>query len=212
MKISINFNKRTAMRKILLGFLAFFLAGQVSFAQPVSDNAVIPMGITLNSILRLNVVSGGNIEFVFNSLNDYTNGLAGDQYRTNLTVASSTNWSLGIYASNVFTGDLGTIALNFVAYRFENNGAVNVLGDNGGGTATEVSAAIATLAGYGDLTNAFTADLISGSGNAGASTDNDFYVRWECGTANTTGGAIGNAAADPGRYSTNVLISLLATP
>jgi hypothetical protein len=105
----------TIMKKVLVGFLSLVFMGQVAFAQPVSDNAVIPMGITLSSVLRLNVVSGGNIEFVFASVNDFQNGLAGDMYRTNLTVESSTDWGLSVYA-NDFAGSAGTFGVGIVDY------------------------------------------------------------------------------------------------
>ena len=51
------------MKKLLLISVGLIMAC-LTQAQPVSDNATIPIGVTLNSILRLTVVSGGNIEFV----------------------------------------------------------------------------------------------------------------------------------------------------
>ena len=116
------------MKKVLLSFLTLFLAGQVAFAQPVSDNAVIPMGISLSSILRLNVVSGGNMEFVFNTFRDYDYGFQGDQYRTQLTVASSTDWSLDVYASSLFEGSAGQIALAAMEYTIQQGTGTNLIG------------------------------------------------------------------------------------
>jgi hypothetical protein len=59
------------MRKFLFGFVMLFLS-QLGYGQAVNDQAVIPVSITLNSILRLTVVSGGNIDFVVNTIDQYT--------------------------------------------------------------------------------------------------------------------------------------------
>lgn len=77
------------MKKLLLG-AAMLLFAQMGFGQSVSDNAVIPVSVTLNSILRLTVTSGGNIQFVVNTIDQYTNGIANsDQYTSSFTVSSS---------------------------------------------------------------------------------------------------------------------------
>ena len=64
------------MRKLFLVAILALLS-QVGFAQAVQDNAVIPVSVTINSILRLNVTSGGNIQFVFNTMAQYNAGIAG---------------------------------------------------------------------------------------------------------------------------------------
>jgi len=220
---------RTAMRKILLGFLALFLAGQVAIAQPVSDNAVIPMGITLSSVLRLNVVSGGNIEFVFNSIAQFQEGLYGDMYRTNLTVASSTDWSLDVYASNDFTGSAGTFGVGIVDFCPEDNGGANTVVDadpgllGGVGTWFAGGGAVYTIPTTGDfiaLTNgAVTVLSPNTDGNDGVAADNNFFLRWRCGVgaAPVIGPPGANATlindwagTGPGRSSTNVLVTLTA--
>ena len=62
------------MRKLFYSLALLFLS-QVSFGQAVNDQAIIPVSVTLNSILRLTVVSGGNIEFVVNTIDQYTGGI-----------------------------------------------------------------------------------------------------------------------------------------
>ncbi|RMG77246.1 MAG: hypothetical protein D6707_11385 [Bacteroidetes bacterium] len=69
------------MKKIIYAASALLLTiGSISAskAQAVSDRAVIPVAINLNQVLRLHVWNGGNIEFVFNTIDDYRNGLSGD--------------------------------------------------------------------------------------------------------------------------------------
>lgn len=215
------------MKKVLLGFLSLILIGQIAYSQPVSDNAVIPMGITLSSVLRLNVVSGGNIEFVFASVNDFQNGLAGDMYRTNLTVESSTDWGLSLYASD-FAGSAGAFGVGIVDYGIEDNGSNNPLS----AVAVAIAGGKATLSNVGalytgvgtgafdQLTNTGVQVLqYTGDGNDGIAADNNFYIRWRCGVGPTSTIAPNNSGATlindwagtgPGRSSTNVLITLTA--
>ena len=55
------------MKKLFITLVlsATFLGA--SFGQAVADQGVIPVSVTLNQILRLNVTSGGNINFVINT-------------------------------------------------------------------------------------------------------------------------------------------------
>ena len=90
-------NKTKTMKKsILAGAVALIIAGS-AIAQPVSDRAVIPIGVTLVQILRIHVINGGNIEFVFNDINDYKVGIANGGttfYDSQVVIASSTDWVL----------------------------------------------------------------------------------------------------------------------
>ena len=92
-------------------------------AQAVRDRNVVPVAVTLNQVLRMNIYNGGNIEFVFNTIGDYKNGLSSESatssaanpaattgdaaitdgtdtsaddnfYRTDFTISSSTRWGL----------------------------------------------------------------------------------------------------------------------
>jgi hypothetical protein len=219
------------MKKVLIGLIGIILLGQVVKAQPVSDNAVIPMGITVSSILRLNVVSGGNIEFVFGSLNDFANGLAGDMYSTNFTVESSTDWGVNLYASSDFAGSAGTIPVGVVDYAVQDNTAVggnaivtsSIAVGSGKGTLCNL-ASLYTVTGSGtfvQLTNTAPAARLleaTGDGNDGPAAANNFYIRWRCGVGpastilpNTSGAPlINDTPAQVGRSSTNVLVTLEA--
>lgn len=212
------------MKKVIIGVLSLIFAGQVALAQPVSDNAVIPMGITLSSVLRLNVVSGGNIEFVFNSIADFQEGLYGDMYRTNFTVASSTDWSLSAYASD-FSGSAGNFGVGIVDYCIQDNGTGDIYDSDPGATNGRGSyyagASIYAAPGDGDfvaLTNASVVVLSpNADGNDGVAADNNFYIRWRCGvgaapTVAPAGPSLINdwAGTGPGRSSTNVLVTLTA--
>jgi hypothetical protein len=197
------------MKKVIIGLLSLFFAGQVAMAQPVQDHAVIPMAITVNSILRMNIVSGGNIEFVFNTLADYANGLGesitAGRYRTNVTIASSTIWHLQIYSSGAnFAGDGGNIGLGYVGYRVVDNTGTNLIGTNIQPTPAAPGYAILTVAPV-----TFLASM--GTGNAGGTGANNFFINWECATA--VGAPvltpISNSGAISGRYSTNVMLALL---
>ena len=60
-------------------FIAGLLAiGIVGFSQAVKDRQVIPVAVNLNQVLRMTITNGGNIEFVFISIDDYRSGLSGD--------------------------------------------------------------------------------------------------------------------------------------
>jgi hypothetical protein len=47
-------------------------------AQAVRDRNVVPVAVNLNEVLRMTITNGGNIEFVFNSIDDYRFGLSAD--------------------------------------------------------------------------------------------------------------------------------------
>jgi len=187
------------MRKLfLVAILA--LMGQVSFAQVIQDNAVIPVSVTLNSILRLNVTSGGNIQFVFNTMAQYNGGIAAtEQTTTVFNVASSRGYHVTLGAEDA-----------------------DLIGVEGDGTQTmalgvvefEVPAARASTTGSGSLTligagnhplvdQASAATIITNSGATGDSPD-ECAIRWSAGqgTEKATGYA-------PDVYVTNVYLTLI---
>ena len=61
---------------ILVAIAVFFTT--VSVAQGVRDRNVIPVAVNLNEVLRMSITNGGNIEFVFNTIDDYKFGLSAD--------------------------------------------------------------------------------------------------------------------------------------
>ena len=88
------------MKKIF-SLIALSSIGIISFGQAVVDNATIPVSITLNTILRLNVTAGGNIDFAVNTLNQYEYGIANTpNHTTEFTIASSIDYDVELYAED----------------------------------------------------------------------------------------------------------------
>jgi len=152
------------MKKLLLGF-SMLLIGQLGFGQAVSDNAVIPVSVTLNSILRLTVTSGGNIQFVVTTIDHYTNGIANaPRYSTSFTVSSSRDFTV------TMTPDNGT---HFVGLE---TGSTNVFENNNVGyalTGTGVSTG-------GALRGLDASEVIVDLGVAGG--NQAYTIDWELGT------------------------------
>ena len=205
-------------------FLTFFLVGMIgllsvnmSYSQAVNDRAVVPVSVTLNSILRLNIESGGNVEFNFNTLEQYQNGINGlgsdDQYSTQISVASSVNWELDFGAEDgslISTDDTsstgGSMALDYILYQVTLTGS----GDPGNyfiySSTGESGPQALHQFGSG-------APIIQNDGtNAGDVNKNAFRIDWACGVptsveGNSAGNLMGSALTG-GRYSTNVFFVL----
>lgn len=171
------------MKKIILATLALVLSLSIAYSQPVVNTGVIPIGVTLNSILRLNIVSGGNIEFVVSSISQYESGIANTPiYDTRFTVASSIDFNVRMYAETnglYPQGNAGALPaeimpLSNIGYLIESNGG-GVVGTAWG----LISAGGITL-----LTSAAATKIIAGiSGNAaGGVAKNDFTINWELAT------------------------------
>jgi len=184
------------MKKLLLSIfiIGIYFTG---FGQAVTDNATIPVSINLNAILRLNVVSGGNIEFSFNTISDYTNGIVpSSRYETKFTVASSSDFDVNLLAEDAnFVGvddATHTLALNYVAHTV-----------TGGGTNS-------TVTGRTSLTNTATTIVqpAAPAHNGGDINANAFTIAWECATSNTGGGTLLGTNTAPDRYTTNVFLIL----
>ena len=174
------------MKKVILGFLSIIFAGQVIIAQPVSDMAVIPMGITIQSVMRLTITKGGNIEFVFNSAADRTNGLGPAGYQTAGSIVSSQAWQL----------DLTTDAATFLG---EDGATTLILG-----VVAHTVATAGTNAGTAIAAGLLATPLVIIDGGL-VTDDATFTIDWECGTAAAT--AI-PATTAPGRYTVNIILSL----
>lgn len=196
--------------------LMFAATSKQAYAQPVSDRAVIPVAVTLNQILRLNVTDGGNIEFVFNTIDNYKNGISNTAfYDTDFNVASSTNWSLdmGSEGATFFGTDdpTNTMALNAVCYQIAVAGTYTL--------ANNYAEPTSAISGFVDL--ATSATVITEGGvngfNGGDITDNAFTINWEAGTTNCgiNTGATDNMLSDnitPDRYVTNVTMDINLRP
>lgn len=175
------------MKKLMLFSVAICISF-LSNAQAVSDNATIPLSVTLNTILRLNVTSGGNIEFAFNTIDDYKNGIANSsRYTTTFTVASSNNFNVDMQAedANFIGTDDGTnhtMALSYVDFLIN------------GGTGTIISAKTALAQNQTIVTTGLAGDI----------TTNTYTINWSCGETTTILGA----GIDPDRYTTNIALIL----
>lgn len=195
------------MRRLFFS-AAILLLSQVGFGQAVNDQAIIPVSVTLNSILRLTVVSGGNIDFVVNTIGQYTSGInsgGGDaRYQTNFTVSASQDFDVTIRAEDAsFIGQdnaANTMPLNNVGFDLTESGS--------GADPTNWALPAAVLA----LTNG-AQNIVTGVAGAaaGGADKNNFTIRWRLGTAEGAMNASTLLAQSltPDRYITNVFLELV---
>ena len=222
------------MRKI--NFVAvMLLCGATVFGQAVKDRNVIPVAVNLNQVLRMTITNGGNIEFVFNTINDYKNGLSaatattGVMYETDFTVSSSTRWKLTYGAETAtFQGTddpSHNLALNNVGFELTESGAHSFEPGVQGATAAELyshptngGAEIAALQAYPvkliEDNNQLGATAASSAGDA---SDNTFKMSWRVGTKESQGLTTAmnpvaiidqSPSPAPDRYVANVLFDL----
>jgi hypothetical protein len=197
------------MKKLTISFIAVLLAFGTAFAQPVSDMGIIPVGVTLNSILRLNVTSGGNLEYSVNTMSQYTSGIpAGAPYITTFTVASSVDFNVDLYADNAnFTGVDQSVGPNTMPV--DNLGyEMAVTAGASGADGTNWDLIVGTrgvLASPGET-------IVAGINGAAAGdiNQNDFTVNWRFGTMEGSMNLVSLLAQDlsSDRYVVNVAILL----
>lgn len=195
------------MKKLLISVCALGFA-LCSNAQAVVDNAVIPVSVNINSIMRMNVVSGGNIEFSFNTIQQYTNGIANSpRYDTKFTVASSVDFEVLMYTEDKNNEMLGAddashkMPLKLVAYNITDDGNLDetkkaTLNPIGGGWTTLESA-----------TNEENYIVKQVGGDISA---NAYTIHWSCGVDGQSDGTVLSANLAPDRYSTNIFLVLSA--
>lgn len=193
------------MKKVSLLFIGVIM-GLSLIAQPVVDNAIIPVAVNLNSILRLNVTSGGNIEFTVSTIDQYNNGIAtGPRYQTDFTVASSVDFDVNLYAEDATLIGTDNVANTMT---LDNIGYI-VVGTGGGADGTNWNLPAAVV----PLTNAAVGVVQSIANNgAGDIVQNAFQIQWEMGTSTGTMNAnsLLQQSIAPDRYSTNVFLVLAA--
>ncbi len=210
------------MKKLKTLFIAgATMASSAFMAQPISDVSVIPVAITINTTMRLNVVSGGNVEFVVNTISQYTNGIENPSVGTNdrihdtrFTVASSRDFDVLMFAEDACfvgtdiaaSGSVNTLDLNNVGYRLHEQGSYAE------GTNWDLipSAAEPIVA----LTNVNTTQIVSNiASSAGGTDDNDFTINWELATpdllAVTGQDNLLQQSIAQDRYITNVYLVLV---
>ena len=188
-----------------LAIMLFF--GLSIFAQAVKDRNVIPVAVNLNQVLRMTITNGGNIEFVFNTIDDYKKGLSSQaasaaqnpvatvgMYKTDFTVSSSTRWELSYGAEEAtFLGTdhaTATFPLNNVGFKITNNG-LNTFEGVGLAKGTTATASLFSTSTANSTEVAalevYPTILIQDNGtinaNAGDAADNSFTLNWRCGTA-----------------------------
>jgi hypothetical protein len=207
-------------KSVLFAIMLFCVV--TAFSQAVKDRNVIPVAINLNQVLRMTVTDGGNIEFVFNTIEDYRDGFnalgTNAQYETGFKIASSTKWQLNYGAeSATFIGTdnpANTLALDNVGFTLTSTGT-HALGTELVSVPTSDGTEVAALEAYG--TSVLIDDgAVAATPNAGDETENAFTLDWECGT--TTAGAVVpmNAVSllqqsvTPDRYVVNVFFDLQA--
>jgi hypothetical protein len=194
------------MRKV--NFVAIMLfCGIAAFSQAVKDRNVIPVAVSLNQVLRMTITNGGNVEFVFNTIDDYKKGLSSEiasvaqnplasqaMYKTDFTVSSSTRWSLTYGAEEAtFLGTDNpstTFKLDNVGFKITNNGLNTFEGAGKAKGATAGAALFSTPTDNGNEVAALQTypvilidDNATTTANAGDSKDNSFTLNWRCGTA-----------------------------
>ncbi|MEZ5069773.1 MAG: hypothetical protein R2751_02095 [Bacteroidales bacterium] len=197
------------MKKKVMMMLGMLMIGFVAFSQAVKDRQVIPVAVNLNQVLRMTITNGGNIEFVFNSIDEYSNGLSGDAatsgsanpaatdgfYVTDFTVSSSTRWGINFGSEQAtFIGTdnpANTLDLTNVGYTLVSNGTNTFEGaGNAKGTTpgddlfsivTDNGNEVAGLEEYPALL--IEDNDAAATSNAGDAAENTFQLVWRCGTA-----------------------------
>jgi hypothetical protein len=221
------------MRKIYSIAIALITMTTASYGQAVRDRNVIPLAVNLNQVLRMSITDGGNIEFTFNSIEDYRLGLSGDagtsgssnpatsdpMYVSNFIIASSTRWELS-YGSEqpdfIGTDNPGnTLTLDNVGFTLLSNG-IHTFGTELTSAPTVDGSEVSALEQFPVVLITDNGDLLSSAGDV---LDNDFTIIWRAGTAEVGAAPATmnpivlleqNPSPNPDRYVTSVLFELAA--
>lgn len=195
------------MRKLVLG-AAMLLLAHMGFGQAVNESAIIPVSVTLNAVSRLNIESGGNIKFVFTSIEDYNTGFTGDGnelYKTTVSIASSKKFGVGMYSetANFLPTDdpaNATLAISQLEYRLEWTGS-----------AANTPAAADYHATWQQMSNSDATRIINDdAGLAGNGQANRFDIWWRIGTVdNALNTFLDQGDIAPDHYVANIFIELV---
>lgn len=202
------------MKKLFFAFTMLILS-EFSFGQAISEYAIIPVSVTLNSVFRLSVVSGGNIEWVINTIDQYNTGIAPDaRYETRFTVSSSLDYKVQMRAEDDLIGQDNpgnVLNLNNIGYFVRSNGTADAQLDASG------DLTIPSLTGTGvvGIPTTLGASIITGIVNlsAGDATKNDFSLEWRLGTGVVDGLPMNaqtllQQSIPADRYITNIFLEL----
>ena len=221
------------MTKIYSIAIALITMTTGSYGQAVRDRNVIPLAVNLNQVLRMSITDGGNIEFTFNSIEDYRLGLSGDagtsgssnpatsdpMYVSNFIIASSTRWELS-YGSEqptfIGTDNPGnTLTLDNVGFTLLSNG-IHTFGTELTSAPTVDGSEVSALEQFPVVLITDNSDPLSSAGDV---LDNDFTIIWRAGTAEVGAAPATmnpivlleqNPSPNPDRYVTSVLFELAA--
>jgi len=221
------------MKKNYLIAIALITMTTASYGQAVRDRNVIPLAVNLNQVLRMSITDGGNIEFTFNSIEDYRTGLSGDagtsgssnpatsdpMYVSNFIIASSTRWELS-YGSEqptfIGTDNPGnTLTLDNVGFTLLSNG-IHTFGTELTSAPTVDGSEVSALEQFPVVLITDNSDPLSSAGDV---LDNDFTIIWRAGTAEVGAAPATmnpivlleqNPSPNPDRYVTSVLFELAA--
>jgi hypothetical protein len=205
------------MKRLTLFLASALLWATASMGQAVDDRAVIPVSVNLNSILRLNVTSGGNIDFNFNTLNDYEYGInTTGRYQTQFTVASSVNWNVFMFAEGpnligtdvINNADPKVMPIDNIGYNLSSTGT----GANNYYFHAPAATDPATIVPLNNLDNTLLVGYDTTNPNAGDILRNAFTINWRCGTREGTmrNQTILSQGLAADRYTTNVFLVLKA--
>lgn len=172
------------MKRIILSLALLGICG-MGMAQ-VQDNAVIPVSVTINSVLRLQVNSGGNIQFVFNTMSQFTQGIDNStNTTTKFSVSSSRAYTVNLKAEDA-----------------------NLIGITTGAPAP-LSLITFEMAGGNGVSNIVNQALddsdIAIVNNSNPANNEKYDIKWAAGTA---AGASATGIA-PDTYVTNVFLTLV---
>jgi len=198
--------------RFIVGLLLFLFASNVK--GQITDTKTIACTASLETILRIQVTSGGSIEFVFNTITQLRTGVSNSpKYTTNFNIASSVNYNVLLFAedANLIGVDNSAHLLNInnIGYQIEYTG--------GGippltvGTHINLEGAGANPSAVIGLSNNNAHEAVSVlTNNYGNTTQNAYSILWQCGTRNGTMNAqsIIEQNIAPDRYVSNVFLML----
>ena len=215
------------MKKLVFLFGILFALQTALFAQ----DTIVVFNAHLLSTFQLNVVDGNVQEIIFDEPIDYNVGVFGPHdvgmnqgilpgYST-VTVEATENWYFTIEADDFTPGGgpdpgIGAIPItNLGVWCDEAPGAIHTL-------LLECSCAYQIAADALGITAAPVTLIGNGTGNAGTTTDNSFWLNWMMGTmegsmnANTMlaqlTGSVPGVSFTTGDYTTTAFLTLHPTP
>jgi len=158
----------------LLSIILLVNAGSL-FAQ--TDQETVNFTAILETVINLNIESGGDQTATFNTPDTYNFGIDAVG-TTEITVESTSDWNMTISAPDFTDGGAAIIPINNLGVWCEATGA-HTFGN-------EVSTNFDVLANSCGITTNNQTLIDNSGGNSGDATDNAFNLNWTMGTMNNT--------------------------